>query len=79
MKHLALLLSTAALAACSADKAGQESPAVGIANPASEFCVKQGGKSEIKTDKNGTEYDVCHLPDGSAVEEWAYFRSHHGQ
>ena len=29
MKHLALLLSTAALAACSADKAGQESPAVG--------------------------------------------------
>ena len=79
MKHLALLLSITALAACSADKAGQESPTVGIANPASEFCVKQGGKSEIKTDKNGTEYGVCHLPDGSAVEEWAYFRSHHGQ
>ena len=39
MKHLALLLSTAALAACSADKAGQESPAVGMANPDSEFCV----------------------------------------
>ena len=66
MKHLALLISTAALAACSA-------------NPASEFCVKQGGKSEIKTDKNGAEYALCRLPDGSAVEEWAYFRSHHGQ
>ena len=79
MKHLALLLSTAALAACSADKAGQESPAVGIANPASEFCVKQGGKSEIKTDKDDSEYALCRLPDGSAVEEWAYFRSHHGQ
>lgn len=79
MKHLALLLSTAALAACSADKAGQEVSAVGIANPASEFCVKQGGKSEIKTDKNGGEYGVCHLPDGSAVEEWEYFRSHNGQ
>ena len=79
MKHLALLLSTAALAACSADKAGQEHPAVGIANPASEFCVKQGGKSEIKTDKDGGEYALCRLPDGSAVEEWAYFRSHHGQ
>ena len=79
MKHLALLLSTAALAACSADKAGQESPAGGTANPASEFCVKQGGKSEIKTDKNGAEYALCRLPDGSAVEEWAYFRSHHGQ
>ena len=79
MKHLALLISTAALAACSADKAGQESPAVGTANPASAFCVKQGGKSEIKTDKNGAEYALCRLPDGSAVEEWAYFRSHHGQ
>ena len=79
MKHLALLLSTAALAACSADKTGQEGPAVGIANPASEFCVKQGGKSEMKKDKDGGEYALCHLPDGSVVEEWAYFRSHHGQ
>ena len=79
MKHLALLLSTAALAACSADKAGQESPAVGTANPASEFCVKQGGKLEMKKDKDGGEYAFCHLPDGSVVEEWAYFRSHHGQ
>ena len=79
MKHLALLLSTAALAACSADKAGQEIPAVGIANPASEFCVKQDGKLEMKKDKDGGEYGVCHLPDGSVVEEWAYFRSHHGQ
>lgn len=79
MKHLALLLSTAALAACSADKAGQENPAVGMANPASEFCVKQGGKLEMKKDKDGGEYALCHLPDGSAVEEWEYFRSHHGQ
>ena len=79
MKHLALLLSTAALAACSADKAGQEIPAVGIANPASEFCVKQDGKLEMKKDKDGGEYGVCPLPDGSVVEEWAYFRSHNGQ
>lgn len=76
MKHLALLLSTAALAACSADKAGQEVPAVGIANPASEFCVKQGGKLEMKKDKDGGEYALCHLPDGTVVEEWAYFRQH---
>ena len=79
MKHLALLLSTAALAACSADKAGQESPAVGTANPASEFCVKQGGKLEMKKDKDGGEYALCHLPDGSVVEEWENFRSHNGQ
>ena len=79
MKYLALLLSTTALAACSADKAGQEVPTDGIANPASEFCIKQGGKLEMKKDKDGGEYGVCRLPDGSAVEEWAYFRSHHGQ
>ena len=79
MKHLALLFSTAALAACSADKAGQEVPAVGIANPASEFCAQKGGKLEMKKDKDSGEYGVCHLPDGSVVEEWAYFRSHHGQ
>ena len=76
MKHLALLISTAALTACSADKAGQEVPAVGIANPASEFCVKQGGKLEMKKDKDGGEYALCHLPDGTVVEEWAYFRQH---
>ena len=79
MKHLALLLSTAALAACSADKVGQESPAVGTTNPASEFCIKQGGKLEMKKDKDGGEYALCRLADGSTVEEWAYFRSHNGQ
>ena len=61
--------------ACSASEK-QESPNVGVANPASEFCVKQGGKSEIKRDKDGNEYGVCHLPDGTVVEEWEYFRQH---
>ncbi len=50
---------------------------IGMANPASEFCVKQGGKSEIKKNADGSEYGVCHLPNGQVVEEWAYFRQHH--
>ena len=49
------LTAATALAACSASEK-QESPKVGVANPASEFCVKQGGKSEIKKDKDGNEY-----------------------
>ena len=49
---------------------------VGAANPASEFCVKQGGKLEMKKDKDGGEYALCHLPDGTVVEEWSYFRQH---
>ena len=76
IKPIILSLAAAtALAACSASEK-PESPNVGAANPASEFCVKQGGKSEIKKDKDGNEYGVCHLPDGKVVEEWEYFRQH---
>ncbi|MGN6736975.1 putative hemolysin [Neisseria sp. P0022.S007] len=76
IKPLILSLAAAtALAACSASEK-QEPFNVNVANPASEFCVKQGGKSEIKKDKDGNEYGVCHLPDGKIVEEWEYFRQH---
>ncbi len=48
----------------------------GIANPASEFCVEQGGTVEIVTETAG-EVGYCNLPDGTRVEEWAYFRAEH--
>ncbi|UTO05134.1 DUF333 domain-containing protein [Moraxella sp. FZLJ2107] len=51
-------------------------PMIGMANPASEFCVKQGGKLEPRKDKDGGEYAMCHLPNGQVVEEWDYFRKH---
>ena len=44
-----------------------------LANPAAVFCVEQGGK--LKPKPNGRE--LCILPNGRAVEEWAYFRAHH--
>jgi putative hemolysin len=44
-----------------------------LANPASVFCVKSGGKSEIRKGPRG-EYGVCRLPDGRIVEEWTYYR-----
>ena len=47
-----------------------------MANPASEFCVKQGGQSVIRNDKTGAEYGMCVLPNGQEVEEWAYFRQY---
>lgn len=46
----------------------------GMPNPASAFCVKQGGKLEFAKDKDGGEYDICVFDDGSRCEEWAYFR-----
>jgi len=45
-----------------------------LANPASVFCAKSGGKSEIRKGPHG-QYGVCRLPDGRVVDEWAYFRA----
>jgi len=50
----------------------------GLANPASVFCAKSGGKSEIRKGPRG-QYGVCRLPDGRVVDEWAYFRSMRGR
>lgn len=34
---------------------------------------------EIKKDKDGGEYAICHLPDGRSIEEWELFRADHPQ
>jgi len=46
----------------------------GLANPASVYCIDQGGKLEIRTDEEGGQYGVCVFADGSECEEWAYYR-----
>lgn len=55
---------------------GEKEKHLGMTNPASEFCVKNGGKLEMKKDAQGNEYALCHLPDGTIQEEWDYFRKH---
>jgi putative hemolysin len=45
----------------------------GIANPASEHCVAQGGALEIRQGEGG-EVGYCVFPDGSECEEWALMR-----
>lgn len=44
-----------------------------LPNPASEHCVRKGGKLEIVKGESG-EGGMCHLPDGTVVEEWELFR-----
>ena len=61
------------LMACS-DDLEPPSDTTGIANPASTFCVEQGGTVEI-VDETGGQVGYCNLPDGTRVEEWEYFRS----
>ena len=46
----------------------------GLPNPASAYCVEQGGRLEIRTDESGGQYGVCVFDDGSECEEWAFFR-----
>lgn len=66
------------LAGCgSTAKPDAADPAVGMANPASMYCVELGGKSVIETDSAGAQTGFCHLQDGTKVEEWALYRRDH--
>jgi len=53
-------------------------PAAGLANPASVFCEEQGFRLELRTDASGSQAGICHFPDGSQCDEWAYYRGECG-
>jgi putative hemolysin len=46
----------------------------GLPNPASVFCEEHGGHLFIITASDGSQYGLCIFPDGSACDEWAYYR-----
>ena len=52
---------------------GSDGSASGLANPASVFCTSSGGTLQIEDSPAGQQ-GICTLPDGSKMEEWAYFR-----
>jgi len=54
-------------------------PVIGMANPASKFCVAQGYKLEIRTDETGGQYGVCIFTNGKECEEWKFFRKECGK
>jgi hypothetical protein len=43
-------------------------------NPASVYCTQQGNRLEIRTAADGSQEGICHFPDGSTCDEWAYYR-----
>ncbi len=45
----------------------------GIANPASTYCVENGGTLKMVDETDG-QVGYCHFDDGSKCEEWAFFR-----
>lgn len=80
-KTSALAISTLLLTACTAQVAQRPTShesRVGMANPASVFCLQQGGQLRPVHTDQGT-HALCVWPNGHAVEEWAYFRSHHAE
>lgn len=54
-----------------------EQKMIGMANPASVYCVEQGGESIIKQDKDRSEYGICKFKDGKEVDEWEFYRKNH--
>ena len=55
-----------------------DTPQANMPNPASVYCEEQGLKSEIRTGEDGSQTGYCILPDGTACDEWAYFRGECG-
>lgn len=77
-KTCALAATALALTACASgtgNRLPEPPPPIGMANPASVFCIQQGGKLRMVKTAQG-EHAMCVLPDGREVEEWAYFRQH---
>lgn len=44
-----------------------------VANPASVYCQKSGGKSELRSLPGGGQYGVCVFGNGNICEEWALY------
>lgn len=70
---LALTLTFSACGKVDQQNPPQNNNDIGLPNPASVYCLEQGGTLEMREDENGT-YGVCIFPDGSECDEWAYFR-----
>lgn len=66
------------LSGCSMPVSGNNAPhtqsVTALANPASQFCVKQGGTLTIQKRGDGGEYGVCVFEDNRQCEEWALLR-----
>lgn len=84
-RFLAIAAVALALASCGDDNGPTDttapittdSVAAGLANPASEYCVAQGGTVEIVNEDAG-EVGYCNLPDGRRIEEWELYNSDNG-
>lgn len=48
-----------------------------MANPASQYCIEQGGKLHPLKDAFGNQTNNCKLPKGLEKDEWDLYRETH--
>lgn len=72
MKKYLVFSALVLVVGCTAKETNMTKP-IGMANPASVYCGKIGGTSEI-TDTGEGQVGVCTLPSGEKIEEWALYR-----
>lgn len=73
MKNLLCLLLLVMVTSCTI--AENSNSKIGMPNPASKYCVDQGGKLIMKKDDAGNVSGICKLKTGEEIEEWEYFRA----
>lgn len=71
-KVLFIFSCTVVLSGCLSSQ--NDEPQLDMANPASTYCVEQGGESILKTSKSGDQYGICRFSNGREIEEWKYYR-----
>ena len=81
MKYLLLALALQ-LAACTTKATQPDAPmpphAVGMANPASVYCLEKGGEQIPVQSPQGVRTE-CKLPGGEVIDEWDLYRRDHPQ
>jgi len=75
---LALTACTAPQTQGTPESVTTDTPQANMPNPASVYCEQNGNKLEIRTAPDGSQSGVCVFPDGSACDEWAYYRGECG-
>jgi len=56
---------------------GKEEAPIGMANPASVYCIEQGGELETRSDADGNQSGFCTFPDGSEKNQWDFWYENH--
>ncbi|WP_172731374.1 DUF333 domain-containing protein [Pluralibacter gergoviae] len=73
-----LALSLLPLAGCAQHNDAPPPPTVGMANPASVYCLQKGGTLVPVETPQGVSSN-CRLPGGETIDEWELYRRDHKQ